>query len=241
MWAGQHSSPEVALGARTLTVFVHRSAVPFLFMVLRKRFVRTSARRCAVTRFPTERARMLPSGARTAFRTPRPMPVTANEVLGAMITPAILISASGTLMLSTSNRLSRVVDRVRALTRDAETLGSEVVHAHLKKKRALIASQLAGLAERALILRSALAALYTAIGFLVATSVDVGILTSIGLSLTWPTIVLALCGACALLWGSVLLVREGRLAIGSTLEEMTYVRGVMAESARTDGPGETPQ
>ena len=34
-----------------------------------------------------------------------------------MITPAVLISASGTLVLSTSNRLTRVVDRVRSLAR----------------------------------------------------------------------------------------------------------------------------
>jgi len=37
-------------------------------------------------------------------------------VLTAMITPALLISASGTFVLSTSNRLSRVIDRVRRLT-----------------------------------------------------------------------------------------------------------------------------
>jgi len=37
------------------------------------------------------------------------------EVLGAMITPAVLISASGVLVLSTSNRVGRTVDRVRAL------------------------------------------------------------------------------------------------------------------------------
>jgi hypothetical protein len=30
-----------------------------------------------------------------------------------MITPALLISASGTLSLSTANRLGRVVDRIR--------------------------------------------------------------------------------------------------------------------------------
>jgi len=34
----------------------------------------------------------------------------ANEVLGAMITPALLISAAGTLVLSTSNRPMRVWD-----------------------------------------------------------------------------------------------------------------------------------
>ena len=34
---------------------------------------------------------------------------TGLEVLSAMITPAVLISASGTLVLSTSVRLARVV------------------------------------------------------------------------------------------------------------------------------------
>ena len=37
------------------------------------------------------------------------------EFLTAMITPALLISATGSLVLSTSTRLGRVVDRVRAL------------------------------------------------------------------------------------------------------------------------------
>ena len=37
-------------------------------------------------------------------------------VLTAMITPAVLISASGTMILSTSSRLGRVVDRVRSLS-----------------------------------------------------------------------------------------------------------------------------
>ena len=38
---------------------------------------------------------------------------TGLEILSAMITPAVLISASGTLVLSTSVRMARVVDRVR--------------------------------------------------------------------------------------------------------------------------------
>ena len=48
------------------------------------------------------------------------MPALPSEVLGGMITPALLISACGTLVLSTSNRLSRVVDRVRVLTAEVE-------------------------------------------------------------------------------------------------------------------------
>ncbi|HET9958181.1 MAG TPA: DUF2721 domain-containing protein [Polyangiaceae bacterium] len=151
----------------------------------------------------------------------------ASEVLGAMITPALLISASGTLVLSTSARLSRVVDRVRVLARDAEQLASADHAPNLAERRNLIVSQLHGLAKRALILRSALAALYSAIGFLVATSIGVGILTLLGWKGGWLAIGLAMLGACSLLWGSVLLVREGRLAIGSTLEEMSYVRRVI--------------
>ena len=145
-----------------------------------------------------------------------------------MITPALLISASGTLILSTSNRLSRVVDRVRALARDAEALPLEATEARLERKRELITRQLSGLSKRALILRSALASLYTAVGFLVATSIGVGLMTSVHVAANWPAILLAMLGACALLWGSVQLVREGRLAIGSTLEEMSYVRTLMA-------------
>jgi Protein of unknown function (DUF2721) len=163
----------------------------------------------------------------------------AGEVLAAMITPALLISATGTLVLSTSNRLSRVVERVRVLARDAEQLhrpiepgASDPGLAH--GKRALITNQLTGLARRALLLRSALAALYTAIGFLVATSIAVGALTTFGAGSSWPVIVLAMVGACALLWGSVLLVREGRLAIGSTLEEMQYVRQLVAHVPAAD-------
>ncbi|MFM2420934.1 MAG: hypothetical protein RL385_5657 [Pseudomonadota bacterium] len=152
----------------------------------------------------------------------------AAEVLGAMITPSLLISASGTLVLSTSNRLSRVVDRVRVLTRDAETLPIELPETAVKPKHALIATQLGSLSQRAVILRSALGSLYTAIGFLVATSVSIGMLTMTHADFSWPAVVLAMLGACALLWGSVLLVREGRLAIGSTLEEMNYARDVLA-------------
>jgi len=38
------------------------------------------------------------------------------QVLTAMITPAVLISGAGTLLMSTSSRLGRVTDRVRQLT-----------------------------------------------------------------------------------------------------------------------------
>jgi hypothetical protein len=150
---------------------------------------------------------------------------SASEVLGAMITPAVLISASGTLVLSTSNRLTRVVDRVRHLAGEAERLrkaGDEEEH-----RANLISEQLPLLSRRALLLRSALTALYSAIGLLVATSIAVGIVAVLGWAYGWIPIVLGLAGACALLYGSLLLVREARLAIGFTLRELTEIQDMV--------------
>ena len=94
----------------------------------------------------------------------------ANEVLGAMITPALLISASGTLVLSTSNRLARVVDRVRTLGRMAEELTppNGTPAEDVDDKRQLITEQLEKLNARIRYLVPAIATLYTAIGMLVA-------------------------------------------------------------------------
>ena len=44
------------------------------------------------------------------------------SLLSAMITPAVLISACGTLIFSTATRLARIVDRVRNLAFQLEQL-----------------------------------------------------------------------------------------------------------------------
>lgn len=162
------------------------------------------------------------------------------DVLGAMITPAVLISAGGTLVLSTSNRLSRVVDRVRVLAADAERLENDqsAPGAFEVRKRELIVSQLRELSRRALLLRSAIAALYVAIGFLIATSIGVGIFTAFGLDYSWLPITLGMLGTGGLLWATGLLVREAQLAIASTLEELKYATAVLrGQAASHPAPG----
>lgn len=158
-----------------------------------------------------------------------PTGFSASEVLGAMITPAVLISASGTLVLSTSNRLTRVVDRVRALAQEAEGFQGEQ---RTGPRARLIADHLPKLSDRALLLRAALTALYVAIGLLVITSIAVGVTAALGWDYGWVPVVTGLAGAGTLLYGSLLLIREARLAIGSTLQEMDYLREVVG---RPDG------
>ena len=154
----------------------------------------------------------------------------AHDVLGAMITPALLISATGTLVLSTSNRLARVVDRVRTLGKIAEELTppNGTPAADVEDKRQLVHDQLTKLDARIRYLMPAVATLYWAIGLLVASSISV----AVAAVLQWHTailpVLLGLLGACALFYASTLLVREVRLAAGSSLNEMNYVRRVMA-------------
>lgn len=164
----------------------------------------------------------------------------ASEVLGAMITPAVLISASGTLVLSTSNRLTRVVDRVRALAAEAERMRQEEASPDAEARRTLISDQLPILSKRVLVLRSALEALYAAIGLLVATSIAVGISAALGWAYGWVPVISGLAGASALLWGSLLLVREARLAVGSTLQEMEFLGKEVARDQTERKPSSSP-
>jgi len=164
---------------------------------------------------------------------------TAGEILGAMITPAVLISASGTLTLSTTNRLGRIVDRVRVLHAEAEKLPAwDATDQDTLEKRALIADQLARQTQRIGLLQSTVTALYIAIGLLVGCSLAIG-LSSVAKGLfAWLPIGLGLLGATSLFVGAVLLIREARLAVGSTLAELEYVKRMVAR--RTGAPLPTP-
>jgi hypothetical protein len=143
------------------------------------------------------------------------MNFTANvfEVLSAMITPSVLISAAGLLVLSTSNRLSRVVDRVRILAQHVKDESQE-------KSAAFIADQLTRLSRRAILLRSALTSLYIAITLFVITSMLLGFLSVLKWQYGWVPVVTALIGSTFLLYGSILLISEARHAIASTLQEL---------------------
>jgi hypothetical protein len=159
---------------------------------------------------------------------PTSEPGTAGAILGAMITPAVLISASGTLVLSTTNRLSRIVDRVRVLQAEAEKLPpAEQADEETDERRDLIADQIHRQGHRISLLQAAATSLYTAISLFVATSLAIGLSASAGWAFGWVPVGLGLCGATALLLGAVLLIREARMAVRSTLNEMAYVMRVV--------------
>jgi hypothetical protein len=152
----------------------------------------------------------------------------AGDVLAAMITPAVLISASGTLVLSTSNRLGRVVDRIRNLTDLAEEIPEGTATDQIVEKRSLIANQIGWLTRRLSLLQWTIITLYIAIGFLVASSLTVGLSAVAQGAMDWLSVGFGLLGALALMVGAGMLVQEARLAVRGTLNELNHVRKVVA-------------
>ena len=153
----------------------------------------------------------------------------AGDILGAMITPAVLISAAGTLTLSTSNRLGRIVDRVRVLQTQAEELPPwNPDDQDALDRRALIVDQIARQAQRIGILQITLITLYIAISLLVSSSLAIGI-SAVGRGwLSWLPVALGLLGAGSLFVGAVFLIREARMAVKSSLSELEFVKRVVA-------------
>lgn len=141
-----------------------------------------------------------------------------------MITPAVLISASGTMILSTSTRLGRVVDRVRELSDRLQSLPeADEKSDFLEEKRAMIFDQLDKLTSRSRLLQRALTTFYLAVGVFVATSVAIGVVSLVNGKFAWVPVSMGLVGAFFLFYGSMLLVFEARLALSTTHAEMDFI------------------
>jgi hypothetical protein len=149
---------------------------------------------------------------------------SAIAVLTAMITPAVLISACGSMILSTSVRLGRVVDRVRSLSDRWAEIAEKGDTAVLRERQEVIFEQLDKLTSRARILQRSMVAFYLSLGMFVATSVAIGVVALTGNPRhNLVPIILGLAGACALFYGSILLIFEARLALSTIHLEMDFI------------------
>jgi hypothetical protein len=148
---------------------------------------------------------------------------SAVAVLTAMITPAVLISACGSMILSTSHRLGRVVDRVRALSDKLEEL-IEKPSEDGRDRQAIIFEQLDKLTSRARILQRSMVTFYLALGMFVATSVAIGLVAIVGNPrYNVAPVIAGILGACFLFYGSMLLIFEARLALSTIHAEMDFI------------------
>ncbi len=149
-----------------------------------------------------------------------------SSIISAVVAPAILILACSSLITTTANRLSLLLDRVRELTKEMEGLGAVVSGAN-DGKRAYIVSILSKGARRAGLLQRALATLYLALGSLILTSVGVGIGAVIGFNVNFVAVTV-LISISFLFYASTLLICESRIALSAVNAEMEYVRRLIA-------------
>jgi hypothetical protein len=155
------------------------------------------------------------------------------EFLTAMVTPALLISATGSLVLSTSTRLGRVVDRVRQL----EERLSELIYLEDKndvplydRRVEVIVDLLDKVTSRSRILQRALATLYYGLGMFVLTSVTIAVAAFFSTARLVP-IPVGIVGIMFIFWGSILMLRETRMATATVNAEMDFTWQLAREVA----------
>lgn len=136
--------------------------------------------------------------------------LSSAKILTSMITPAVLISACGTLIFSTSARLARVFDRVHMLKGEVEAL-MEGKLPYPEERMAMLKVQTRKQRIRALLIQRSMAALYTATVLFVASSLAIALNVAYGSPETaWLPSGLALLGGLFLLVASALLLYESR-------------------------------
>ena len=154
------------------------------------------------------------------------------SALSLIVAPAVLTNASSVLIMSTSNRLARAVDRARELTTQLERAGAAQTDVASQQLRELRAAE-----DRMLILIRALRTFYVAIGgFASATLLSLigAVIAPTGFTLLTKIMEFIGVGAGViavggLLQGALLLVRETRIAVVVLQERTRRLRAQFEE------------
>ena len=155
------------------------------------------------------------------------------EFLPAMVTPTLLISATGSLVLSTSTRLGRVVDRARELEK---RLG-EMIYVEDKSEIPLYDARLEVIIDlldkvtsRSRLLQRAMGAFYYGLCVFVLTSVTIAMAGLFNIY-RWLPIPVGIVGIMFVLYGSLLMLRETRMATATVNAEMDFTWRLAREVA----------
>jgi hypothetical protein len=125
-----------------------------------------------------------------------------------MITPALLLLGSASLVTSALMRMGRVVDRARVLATIAHEQTSDRTGVTETQLRAWLQSH----AKRARYAERSITALYAAIVVFIATCLSIGLDRFADNSVGWLPVTLAIAGILLLLTGGAYMVAESRLS-----------------------------
>lgn len=153
-------------------------------------------------------------------------------ILSSMITPAVLILASGSLITTTSQRLSRVIDRVRKISQEFMQSESASTDSATETKRRTLYTLLEKSALRTKLLTRAMTLLYLSLGLFILTSLAIGIVAVSHSRYTWIPTAIGMIGAVMLFISSAILIIESRMAYRVVAIEIDFV----IESSRSNAP-----
>lgn len=136
------------------------------------------------------------------------------QILTAMLAPALLMAATGSLLISANNRLARVVDRLRGLVEVRSQASAE--------QRAVLDPQIARHRRRSYYVLRTCVLFYGALAAFVGTSLALAVDAYSGFALGQLPSALAVLGVLCLLVGSFFMGLEVSLAVRSLDEELDY-------------------
>jgi hypothetical protein len=163
-----------------------------------------------------------PEGRRMSIPTPS---VGAYVTLSAMLTPALFMTANGSLIISTSNRMSRIVDRIRVMNDLVDSLDRGASNLDYPDvRRAHADEELRHLIWRSDRIRIALTLLYVAFSSFVLTSLSLALDTYlVHRVLALPTF-MAVIGVGLMLVSCMNLTREAHRGLQSNRQEVKFHR-----------------
>ncbi len=154
---------------------------------------------------------------------------TSYIALSAMITPALFMTAACSLIISTSNRMSRIVDRIRSINDLADRLDRGLTDLdYADERKAQLVEELGNLEWRSDRVRIALTLLYLSLSAYVGTSLALGADVLLGSIIVGVPTSLAVMGVGLMLAASVNLTREAHRALKSNRRETRFHRDLLA-------------
>lgn len=163
--------------------------------------------------------------------------LASPQVLTAMITPVVLISACGTLIFSTSGRLGRLYDRLNYLKGELEGVMSGAVK-FPEERIEYAREQLEIQKRRGVLIQRALAALYSATLLFIAASLTVAFSVALG-HLAWLATLFALAGGLFLFIASGLLLFESRYNLRFINQHIDLISSLQEHAAAERRSGES--
>ena len=143
-----------------------------------------------------------------------------TRIIGGVLTPAIMISCCGLLLLSLQNKYGRIIDRIRQFNTEKRTLLTKEILTDVDKTRLeSVKKQLEILVKRGRYQKNATLCLYIGVIFFVLTSISIALSFKISVTIMLAILMFAL-GMLQVLVGTIFAAMEIRISYKTTLMEI---------------------